>query len=199
MWETVTRGRRIAAGVGSVLVGAAAIWQVMTPETVPQFLAKRGIALSVLLWQGTAAVAFALMVWLLYSLIQASRANPLPLQVRRVRRLEYHIAHMVWVRAGVLAPATPEPLLVDARRVIQNHRDILLDLDNGLFPASTKDRFRRPGQLYLTPARATVQNMTHQTARETALADVDQLLDVLRQQWVAESGPTAQQPSWLPD
>ena len=175
----------------TVLAGLAAIWRVLTLDTVPDFLAKRGVTLSV----AALSLFILVMLALLIALVRTATPHPQPLAVRRVRRLEYHIAHMVWIRASVLDPGATEPELKDHRRVVQKHRDLLLDLDTELFPPSTKERFRRPALLNVATARAMVQNMSHSEARATTLAEVDQLLNALQLQWVAESGRTAPAPS----
>jgi hypothetical protein len=60
----------------------------------------------------------------------------------RLRILEYHAMHLSWFRSVVIDGKTPDGTIDDGPRVIEKHRDALLNLTPQIFPLSVAETFR---------------------------------------------------------
>jgi len=119
---------------------------------------------------------------------------PVALDTQRVRRLEYHMAHMVWIRRSATDPTSGKPQLDDVRRIVQKHRDQLIDAAPELFPLSVVDRFRVPSAINISRQNAEVAGMQHAADRAAVLGNLDSLIEAILAQWKAYSGFKAVMP-----
>jgi len=121
--------------------------------------------------------------------------GPDELKVRRVRLLEYHTVHLLWVRRTLLEPATEHAQIADAPRVIDKHRRQLLDLIPSVFPTSAHQEFSVPGIFVLSPAVVEqAKGMKHGEMRAKVISDLDSLLLGIHQQWLVNDGIHAPRP-----
>lgn len=159
-----------------------------------RFLLNRAMAMNV---PGATAWAIVLALILAFAFLfgldwwQVRRS----LSVRRVRRLEYHGMHLLWMRSRVLDRHTTEAELNDVPRVVEKHRQELLDTTPELFPQSAVEGFRQPKILPVSSAaKASVKGLQNEETRAALVTFVDNLLMAVETQWEAQRGFRARKP-----
>ncbi len=102
--------------------------------------------LSVIVIVFLAAFASVLLLWNQLSVALNNARTPTSaaddITTRKIRRLEYHAMHLVWIRALLLDRTKSEAAVDDAHRVVEKHRAQLLDLTPSLFTQSEIEAFR---------------------------------------------------------
>jgi hypothetical protein len=158
-----------------------------------RWLSNRATAMNApgaVLWASLVSLVLAFGLLFLFDSWRVKKSVP----VRRIRVLEYHAMHLLWMRARLLDKTTTEPQVKDAERVIEKHRAQLLDTTPGLFPQSAVDGFRKPAMLVLTAALSVVKGLPNESDRAGRLASLDHLLRAIRVQWEYYDGMRTAKP-----